>query len=193
MKCYNATFKMISGYGEIYGLINIKVEIFKKAKRVRVFVLDNPDLDFEFLIGLDLIRSFSLGQDPDLKVFQRLSNNKIYYKECRQESIVLPTINLLHYQAKLDHLEGRNKQIISNLINNHTDSFAKDKFDVGKVKDHEANIKLSEHRYVSRKPYRCNLIDEKEIESQISKLYGADLIEESISPFAAPVTLVYKK
>ncbi len=36
-------------------------------------------------------------------------------------------------------------------------------------------------------------MDQKEIESQISQSLNAGLIEESTSPFAAPVTLAYKK
>lgn len=50
-----------------------------------------------------------------------------------------------------------------------------------------------EHKYVSRKPYRCSIADQNEIDSQISKLLHASLIEESTSPFAAPVTLAFKR
>ncbi|BES90541.1 Retrotransposon protein [Nesidiocoris tenuis] len=82
---------------------------------------------------------------------------------------------------------------INDLIQKFKRVFAKDKFDVGRVKDHEAHIKLYEHKFVSRKPYRCSIPDQKEIESQISQLLKADLIEESTSPFASPVTLAYKR
>lgn len=40
---------------------------------------------------------------------------------------------------------------------------------------------------------RCTIEDKKEIEEQVSKLLEKNLIEESYSPFAAPVTLAYKK
>jgi len=64
---------------------------------------------------------------------------------------------------------------------------------VGKVKEHEAHIKLIENKYITKKPYRCSIPDQKEIEFQISNLLNAGLIEESSSPFAAPVTLAFKR
>lgn len=64
---------------------------------------------------------------------------------------------------------------------------------MGTVKDYEARIDLLVERYSSRRPYRCNIDDKKEIEKQIAKLLEKNLIEESYSPFAAPVTLAYKK
>ncbi|KPJ11799.1 Retrotransposable element Tf2 155 kDa protein type 1 [Papilio machaon] len=48
-------------------------------------------------------------------------------------------------------------------------------------------------KYCSKRPYRCTNEDRSEIENQISKLLEKNLIEESYSPFAAPVTLAYKK
>jgi len=72
-------------------------------------------------------------------------------------------------------------------------AFAKDKFDTGQVKDHEAWVKLTEHKYIYRKPYKCNILDQKEIGNQVNQLLLAGLIEESTSPFAAPVTLANKK
>jgi len=44
-----------------------------------------------------------------------------------------------------------------------------------------------------KKPYICTIEDKKEIEQQISKFLEKNLIEESYSPFAAPVTLAFKK
>lgn len=190
MECQNPSFKMVSGYGKIYGITFVKIKIFKETRRVPVFVLDNPDLDFKFLLGLDLIHKFSLGQDPDLKIYQRLSNNTIYSEKCKSD---FPTVNIISSEANLSHLDFNKKSIVNELIIRHSDAFARDKFNVGKVRNHEAYVKLAEHEFVSRKPYRCNIVDEKEIESQISKLYEAGLIRESTSPFAAPVTLAYKK
>ncbi|GBP86728.1 hypothetical protein EVAR_63733_1 [Eumeta japonica] len=44
-----------------------------------------------------------------------------------------------------------------------------------------------------KRPYRCSLDDKKEIEKQIEQLLKNELIEESYSPFAAPVTLAFKR
>ena len=61
------------------------------------------------------------------------------------------------------------------------------------MKDYEAHIELTMDKYCSKRPYRCSIEDKKEIEQQIAQLLKKNLIEESYSPFAAPVTLAYKK
>ncbi len=44
-----------------------------------------------------------------------------------------------------------------------------------------------------KKPYRCNFGAQKEIKNQITELLKYDLIEESDSPFAFPVTFAFKR
>ncbi|KAL3278506.1 hypothetical protein HHI36_023976 [Cryptolaemus montrouzieri] len=58
---------------------------------------------------------------------------------------------------------------------------------------YEARIDLTIDKYCCKRPYRCTINDKKEIEEQISKRLERGLIEESYSPFAAPVTLAFKK
>lgn len=72
-------------------------------------------------------------------------------------------------------------------------SFAKDKYDVGIVGHYEAHIDLMVDKYYYKRPYGCTEEDRRQIENQISKRLETNLIEESYSPFAAPVTLAYKK
>lgn len=61
------------------------------------------------------------------------------------------------------------------------------------MREYEAHIDLSVDKYCSKRPYRCSVEDKNEIEEQISKLLEKKLIEVSYSPFAAPVTLAFKK
>ncbi|KAI4476434.1 hypothetical protein M0804_013604 [Polistes exclamans] len=82
---------------------------------------------------------------------------------------------------------------IGKLIDNNKSVFARDKYDVGTASEYEARIDLMVEKYCSKRPYRCNIKDREEIEKQINKLLERKLIEESYSPFAAPVTLAYKK
>uniref|UniRef100_T1HT13 RNA-directed DNA polymerase n=1 Tax=Rhodnius prolixus TaxID=13249 RepID=T1HT13_RHOPR len=98
----------------------------------------------------------------------------------------------LYIQDRLDKEEIQATESLI-VISEDREIFAKHKYDVGKVENHEAHIKLLENKYISKKPYRCSIPDRQEIESQITKLLEAGLIEESESPFAAPVTLAYKK
>lgn len=48
-------------------------------------------------------------------------------------------------------------------------------------------------RYFYKHPYRYTNEDREELENQVSKLLEKALIEGSYGPFAAPVTLAYKK
>lgn len=54
-------------------------------------------------------------------------------------------------------------------------------------------MKLLVNQYISKKPYRWSGPDQIEIENQIAELLKADLIEESCSRFAAPVTSALKR
>lgn len=61
------------------------------------------------------------------------------------------------------------------------------------MKDYQAHIDSIMEKCCSKRPFRCTIEDRKEIEQQVSKLLQRNLIEDSYSPFAAPVTLAYKK
>ncbi|XP_015437252.1 PREDICTED: uncharacterized protein LOC107192490 [Dufourea novaeangliae] len=63
----------------------------------------------------------------------------------------------------------------------------------GTISVYEARIDLLVGKYCSKRPYRCTIEDKKEIENQVAKLLENKLIEESYSPFAAPVTLAFKR
>lgn len=97
------------------------------------------------------------------------------------------------FQIKLEHLDNIKKIKIEKLIEKYKTVFAKDKYDIGTVKNYEARIELIVDKYCSKRPYRCSIEDKKKIETQVAKLLEKNLIEESYSPFAAPVTLAYKR
>jgi len=90
-------------------------------------------------------------------------------------------------------LEIEQQADINKLIKKYRAVFAKDKYDIGTVKEYEARIDLIINNYCCKRPYRCAIEDKKEIEQQITKLLEKNLIEESYSPFAAPVTLAFKR
>lgn len=94
---------------------------------------------------------------------------------------------------KLKHLNTEKRKKLIEVITNNETIFAINKYDVGKVMNHEAQIKLLENRYISKKPYRCSIPDQEEIDNQVSNLLEANLIKESKSPYAAPVTLAFKR
>lgn len=94
-----------------------------------------------------------------------------------------------NFDLRINHLEYEQKSEINKLIIDHKYIFAKDKYDIGTVTDYEAHIDLAIDKYCCKRPYRCTIEDKKEIEEQVANLLEKNLIEESYSPFAAPVTL----
>jgi hypothetical protein len=93
----------------------------------------------------------------------------------------------------VNHLNCQQKAEIDELIKKYKAVFAKDKYDIGTIKNYEARIEILVDKYCNKRPYKCTIEDKKEIEEQISQLLKKNLIEESYSPFAVPVTLVYKR
>lgn len=198
----NANLKTINGVKKTVGMITINVNIFAIETNINVFVVDNKDFNHDFLVGLDCIKKFRLRQNEKLEITQKIipenpgENVKNIISESKKKEYKInfnEHVNMDHFEIKVSHLETAEKAEIENLIDKYKTIFSKDKYDIGTVKDYEARIDLLIDTYCNKRPYRCTLEDKKEIEQQISKLLKTNLIEESYSPFAAPVTLAYKK
>lgn len=97
------------------------------------------------------------------------------------------------FEIIVNYLDLYQGSEIERLIEKYNTVFAKDKYDIGTVSHYEAHIDLIMDKYCYKRLYRCTEEDKRQIESQILKLLEKNLIEESYSPFAAPVTLAYKK
>ena len=222
--------KTINGAKKTKGMITLKIKIYNIEKEMNVFVIDNENFNYEFLIGLDCIKEFKLIQNEDLKItqyhdpkekeeknensnipdlpvdiaekFQNKGNeNKTNetnpkYFDCTNKEYKVnfnEHINTDEFEIIINHLDSDKQSEIEKLIEKYKSVFAKDKYDIGTVKNYEAHIDLIVDKYCYKRPYRCTIEDKREIESQIEKLLKKNLIEESYSPFAAPVTLAYKK
>ncbi len=188
-------FKTISGSKPIAGKLQILMKIKQIEKKMTVFLIEDENFQYDLLLGLDAIMNFRLKQDFDMKIYQNLEKNETKGNEKNPEILVNfnEGMPIEEFEAKLDHLSTEKKNKIKFLIDKYESTFAKNKFDVGKVKNHEANIKLIENKFIWKKPYHCSIPDQNEIEYQIKELLNVHLIEESSSPFAAPVTLALKR
>lgn len=243
----NTNLKTINGVKKASGIITLDVNIFNVEKKTDVFVIDQENFDYDFLIGLDCIKKFYLIQNEKLEISQKVPiqkkeikteidniskemksitsvKNKNVSKETqtktldvdhiskemkgkeskkkRNELIPKENKNIINFNENINkenlhicinHLDYDKQAVIDDLVSNNKSVFAKDKFDIGRVKDYEAHIDLIVDKYCSKRPYRCTIEDKKEIEQQIAQLLKKNMIEESYSPFAAPVTLAYKK
>lgn len=183
-------FRTINGVFKSDQLIKIKVKILNIEEYIDVFIINNENFNYDFLIGLDCIKKFKLIQNEKLEIEQKKSDftDKQIFQINFNEHVDLENFKIL-----TNHLSYDKEEIIQNLINKYKNIFAKDKYDIGVVKDYEARIDLIIDKYCSKRPYRCTIEDKKEIEKQISELLKRNLVEESYSPFAAPVTLAYKR
>lgn len=182
--------RTINGVYKSEELIKIKAKILNIEEYIDVFMINNENFEYDFLLGLDCIQKFKLIQNENLQIEQRDSDltEKKKYRINFNEHVDLDSFKVL-----TNHLSHYEEDIIKNLIDKYKNIFAKDKYDIGTVKDYEARIDLIVDKYCSKRPYRCTIEDKKEIEEQISELLKRNLIEESYSPFAAPVTLAYKR
>lgn len=208
--------KTVNGVNKTSGIVKLKIKIMNIEKEVNVCIIDNVNFNYDFLIGLDCIQKFKLIQNDKLEIEQNYLNSD-YKKEKsiipntmgKTEKICSSQVNenqkfdlkinfnedieINNFEATINDLDEKMKIKLENLINKYSTIFAKDKFDVGTVKDYEARIDLQIDKYCNKKPYRCTVEDKREIEQQIAELLKKKLIEESYSPFGAPVTLAYKK
>lgn len=234
--------KTINGEKKTKGMVTLKIKMYNIERIMDIFVIDNENFNYDFLIGLDCIKNFKLMQNEELNIIQ--CNNSKQKKETLTEkdmenknytindtsnltNVKIPDvlgdknkevcflhpevlkqgtkhlnkceinfneyINSNRFEMEVNHLDLYQQSQINKLIEKYKSVFAKDKYDIGTVRDYEAHIDLMVDKYCYKRPYRCTPEDRKEIENQISKLLKKNLVEESYSPFAAPVTLAYKK
>lgn len=170
--------KTISGDSISEGVVSVDVRIFNITEKVKFFIVKSNAFKEDVLLGLDCIKKFKLCQNYDLKISQN-----------HQEM----TNQVNNISNEIDKPDFDTTPEVKKLLEKFSNIFAKDKFDVGSYKNFEATVKLTENKYISKKPYKCALQDQLEIESQIKKLLTAGLVEESNSPNASPVTLAFKK
>lgn len=69
----NTSLQTINGVKKTKGMINIKTKIFEIEEKVDVYIVD--DLEYDFLIGLDIIKQFKLIQNEDLRITQKTSKS----------------------------------------------------------------------------------------------------------------------
>lgn len=195
----------INGVKKTSGLTTLKIKIFDLEKNFDVYIIDEQNFKYDFLIGLDMIKMYKLIQTEDLQISQKPILSKESKYKIEEISTDTRNMNTEHrinfnehvkeedFNMKINHLNENQRAEIYELITKYKSIFAKNKYDIGTVNGYEARIDLLVDKYCSKRPYRCTVEDKKEIEEQIAKLLDSDLIEESYSPFAAPVTLAFKR
>lgn len=65
-----AGLKTINGVKKSIGMVTLKLKIFDIENKVDVFVIDEENFDYNFLVGLDCIQKFKLTQNENLEIMQ---------------------------------------------------------------------------------------------------------------------------
>lgn len=66
----STNYQTMSGGSQFLGKTAIKLKIFQMEKNIAVCVADRKDFKYDFIIGLDTIKSFKLCQDENLIISQ---------------------------------------------------------------------------------------------------------------------------
>jgi transposase InsO family protein len=94
--------------------------------------------------------------------------------------------------AMVDSIPTNNHQI-NQLILEYEHIFASNSTDLSRIDIEEHSIELLDDKPIAQRPYRQSLPIAAETARQVQDLLSKGLIRESVSPFAAPVTLVDKR
>lgn len=73
----SSNLKTINGVRKSKGIVTLQIKIFSEEHEMDVFVIDQQNFDYDFLIGLDCIMKFGLIQDEKLNITQKLPEIKI--------------------------------------------------------------------------------------------------------------------
>lgn len=89
-----AGLKTINGVKKSIGMVTLKLKIFEIEKQVDIFVIDEENFDYNFLVGLDCIQKFKLTQNENLEIMQNIHSNEKtgYIKNKEKQSIITKQI-----------------------------------------------------------------------------------------------------
>ncbi len=183
-------FRTMSGVDHILGCTLIEITIGKITRKVLVYILDSKFNQYDLVLGLDLIPVFKLSLDENLCLSQ---GNQALFPRPVLNVNWHNILNIEKFDDKVSHLDPKKQRVIKDLIQSNSLAFAQHASDVGNVKHYECKIELLSNKFVAKKPYRCTHEDQVEIERQVNELLKYNIITESRSPYAFPVTMQYKK
>ena len=82
---------------------------------------------------------------------------------------------------------------VKNILNDFSDLIASSNLELGNTSLIQHHINTQGNQPIRQRPYRSARKDKEEIERQIKEMFNAGIIQDSTSPWAAPVILVEKK
>lgn len=132
-----------------------------------------PNFRFPCLLGLDIGTLFRLQLD--------LGSSTVSTPPTRSHRFIA------------SYLAAAENDALDAVLNKHVKIFATSDTDIGRIDIAKHSIITNPHPPIQRRPYRRSASEYDEIRTQVEQLKRQNLIRDSTSPWAFPVTLVPKK
>lgn len=163
--------KTINGDKKTRGMVTLKIKIYDIEKTMDIFVIDNENFHYDFLIGLDCIKDFKLMQDEKLNILQ-CNNPEKKKKFLREENIKnIPNIS-----------KQTNVEIPKALGDKNENVFLHSEV---QKQDNNYEINFNEHINVDEFEKSVNHLDLRK-QTEIDKV-----IEKHKSLFAKDITMIF--
>ena len=148
------------------------------------------------IVSINSINQDSLNQDPTSNIY---TNNINLNTSTKHEPSSNEQISNNQIKAKLkelnigSHLSSKQQRELFKVIIKHKNAFAWNDNEIGRTNLIKHSIKTTSDQPIKKAPYRVAPAQREIINNLIGQLQSLDLVEESSSPWAAPVVLVKKK
>ncbi len=141
-------FRTMSGEAKQKGIIFLKLKIFEIEKTMRFFVIEKKNFKYDLLLGLDCIKEFRLCQDHNLTITQFAGSPQGAFPNINMEIEVnwKEAIPFEKFEAKISHLDNNKQAEIERLLEKYESLFARHRYNISEVKNHEALIELLENK-----------------------------------------------
>lgn len=132
---------------------------------------------------------FEVEEFPENNIVGVNCLNDVEMKDMEVEDILDENLTRL----RLDHMNEEEQKCISELCRDYKDIFYSDKLPLSFTNQVKHVIRTKNEDPIYVRPYRLPPVQTQEIKSQVEKLLQNNVIQESHSPWNAPVHLVPKK
>ena len=187
--------KTASGYAQTLGTVSFDLTIEGMTQSTDALVIRG--FEYTLLLSRNTCHQFKLMIDTDLMS----ATTKNSSADCHQitdrsqsdsDMSRHPSTNANEDASELQSNDTIEPSIHI-LMKSFPMLFALDSTDLGRINVESHRILLSDSEPVAQRPYRQSSPDADETARQVTELLAKGLIRESVSPYAAPITLADKK
>ena len=187
--------KTASGYAQTLGTVSFELTIDGITRTIDALVIRG--FEYTLLLSRNTCHQFKLMIDTDLMsaTTKRLSADCHQITDRSQPiSKVSQSLSAKPQEVSSEHQPNDTiEPSIQNLMKGFPKLFASDSTDLGRIEVESHRILLSDNEPIAQRPYRQSTPDADETARQVTELLAKGLIRESVSPYAAPITLADKK